>query len=295
MKQLEIHPVLAGLSRLDDAQRLPELPNFGIFYLSIPSAAALIVDDLKRSGRTTFGVEENSDEDSKKREKRLASRVAELTANLEARLLASVESGRLRCCTQSRTLEDFLQGSDRQYLPDYTHIQYSDLLAWLADAGYVDPNSQYESPAFSDYERRELDLLENLQSDLKLRRDQRGRRIDSYMRVLVPPASDKDAELRLKERLAEVLEQVQDLEQKNQALKESIGQVPEAPVNVNTKHSYLKMIGMLCAMCKYDLAKRETTGIFERATKHSALALDNTTIRKIFGEVIEEKNRRAKI
>lgn len=295
MKQAEIHPVLAGLSRLDDSQRLPELPNFGIFYLSIPSAAALIVDDLKRSGRTTFGVEENSDEDSKKREKRLASRVAELTANLEARLLASVESGRLRCCTQSRTLEDFLQGSDRQYLPDYTHIQYSDLLAWLADAGYVDPNSQYESPAFSDYERHELDLLENLQSDLKLRRDQRGRRIDSYMRVLVPPASDKDAELRLKERLAELLRQVQDLERENQTLKTSIGQVAETPVNALTKHSYLKMIGILCEKCKYDVRKHETTGTFDRDHMHSPLALNNTTIRKIFREVLKEKNRVAKL
>ena len=57
MKQPEIHPVLAGLSCLDYAQRLPELPNFGIFYLSIPTVAALIVDDLKSSGRTTFGVE----------------------------------------------------------------------------------------------------------------------------------------------------------------------------------------------------------------------------------------------
>ena len=30
MKHSEIHRVLDGLLRLDDAQRLPELPNFGI-------------------------------------------------------------------------------------------------------------------------------------------------------------------------------------------------------------------------------------------------------------------------
>lgn len=295
MKHPEIHPVLDGLLRLDDAQRLPELPNFGIFYLSIPNAAALIVDDLKRSGRTTFGVEENGDDDLKKREKRLASRVAELTADLETRLLASVESGRLLCSTQSRTLEDFIQKGDRLYLPEYTHIYYSDLLAWLGDAGYIDRNSQNESPAFNDYEQNELDLLENLQSDLTLRRDQRGKRIESYMRVLAPPASDGDAELRLKEHLAETLERVRDLELENQTLKASIGQVAESPINVNAKHSYLRMIGMLCAMCKYDIGKRETTATFERATKHSTLALNNSTIRKIFGEVIEEKNRTAKI
>ena len=59
MKHPQIHVVLDGLLRLADARRLPELPNFGVFYLSIPAAAALIVYYLKRSGRTTFGVEDS--------------------------------------------------------------------------------------------------------------------------------------------------------------------------------------------------------------------------------------------
>ena len=143
---------------------------------------------------------------------RLESRLAELTADLQTRMLTSVESGRLHCCTKSRTVDVFLQKGDRRYLPEYTCIHYSDLLVWLADAGYIDRNSQDESPAFSDYERYELDLLENLQSDLKVRRDQRGKRSKSYMRELAPPASGEDAGLRLKERLAETLEQLQALE-----------------------------------------------------------------------------------
>ena len=148
MTHPEIHAVLDGLLDTGDAQRLPELPNFGIFYLSISSAAALIVDDLRRSNRTSFGFEEGIDQDRKKLEKRLKSRLAELIADLEARLLASVENGRLRCCTQNRTLEDFLQRGDLRYIPEYTYIHYSDLVAWLATSGYIDRNSPTQSPAF---------------------------------------------------------------------------------------------------------------------------------------------------
>ena len=288
MKHPEIHAILDGLLDIGDEHRLPELPNFGIFYLSIPNADALIVEDLKRSGRTTFGVEDRGTESRARREKRLANRIAKLNADLEARLLKSVENGRLRFATQNRTLEDFLQKGDERYLPEYTYIHYSDLLKWLTDSGYVDRNSPTTSPAFEEYERNELDLLEDMQDDLKLRRDQVGKRIRSYMNVLVPPSSEDDAQLRLKERLAETLERIHELEHENQSLKSTIERADNETINVRSKQSYLRMIAILSKFTKYDLEKTEAIGSFERDTMTSPLALNNTTIRNIFHEVQRE-------
>jgi hypothetical protein len=296
VKHPEIHAILDGLLDAGDDQRLPELPNFGIFYLNIRNAAALIVEDLKRSGRSTFGVEDDGKESLARREKRFAKRIAELTTDLEARLLKSVENGRLRFVTQNPTLEDFLQRGDERHLPEYTYIHFSDLLKWLMDSGYVDRNSPTASPAFEEYERHELNLLEDMQDDLKLRRDQVGKRIRSYMNVLAPPSSEDDEQLRLKERLVEALERIQELERENQSQKLEIEQSDNKPINVRSKQAYLRMIALLCkSKATYLFTKRETIGIFERDTEKSPLALDNNTIRKIFKEVQEEELRVTKI
>jgi hypothetical protein len=292
MRHTEVHAVLDGLLDAGEVRRLPELPNFGIFYLNIPTAAALIVEDLKRSGRrATFGVEEGGDETLAEREKHFAKRITELIADLEARLLNSVERGKLRYCNQSRILEDFLQRGDQQFVPEYTYIHYSDLVRWLTEFGYVDQHHPNESPAFEEYERNELDLLENIENDTKVRRDQLGIRIQSYMRLIAPPASEEDAQLRLQERLAEALELNQQLARENQALKASVEQSGTKPINENSKRSYLRMIATLCRVAKIDTHNRETTALLEKKTKDFNLALNNSTVRKMLREVIEESAR----
>ena len=108
MKHPEIHAVLDEV--LDDgaAYRLPELPNFGVFYLSIPDAAKLIVEDLKRNNRrVTFGVYEDAESAPEEREKNFTKGVAALTSDLQSRLLHAVRQGKVRSFSKSRTLEDF--------------------------------------------------------------------------------------------------------------------------------------------------------------------------------------------
>jgi hypothetical protein len=122
MKHPEMHAALDGLLDPVDACRLPDLPNFGIFYLNVPNAAALIVEDLKRSGRYSFEVEEAGGESRAEGEKRLERRIAGFTADLELRLLNAVERGILRSCGRSRTLEDFLRRGNQQHVPEYTNI-----------------------------------------------------------------------------------------------------------------------------------------------------------------------------
>ncbi len=78
-------------------------------------------------------------------------------------------------------------------------------------------------------------------------------RIDPYMRTLVPPASDEDAELRLKERLAEVLRQVQDLERENETLKTSIGRVSDHGIDMEMELKML-MVQQLVVSCTYSLS-----------------------------------------
>jgi hypothetical protein len=161
------------------------------------------------------------------------------------------------------------------------------------DSGYIDRHSQNESPAFEEFERNELDLLESIENDVKVRREEIGKRIQSYMRLLAAPASEEDAQLRLQERLAEMLERIQELERENQALKISLEQTGDKPINENSKRSYLRMIATLCQMAKVDLSKRETTAILENKTKNLNLGLNNSTVRKMVREVIEERIRSA--
>lgn len=286
MKHPDIHAVLDDTLDGGAAYRLPELPNFGVFYINIPSAATLIVEDLKRNNqRVRFGMYDDADGSTEEREKNFQKGVAELISDLQMRLLHAVEHGKLKYFTKSRTLEDFLQKGDQMCLPELTFIHYTDLIAWLTHFGYIDRLISTDHPAFEEYERNELDLMENLENDVIVRRGSLGKRIQSPLRVLVPPASQDDERLQLQEQLAGAFMSLRELKRENEELHARVGEVKFAPLNEKAKRSYLRLIGALCKKAKIDINGTDTVGQLARDTLVNKRRLSKSTIAHLLEQV----------
>ncbi len=289
MKHPEIHAVLDEVLEGGAAHRLPELPNFGLFYLSIPDAASLIVEDLKRNNRrVTFGMYEDAEGTPEEREKNFKQGVATLTSDLQSRLLYAVRHGKVRSFSKSRTLEDFLQRGDEEHLPELTFIHYTDLVAWLTQFGYIDRLNFTERPAFEEYERNELDLLEHLEEDVKVRRHLIGKRIQSPLRTLAPPASGEDAHLQIQEQLAAALASIRELKQENQKLLISAEETRFAPLDENSKRSYVRLIAALCKKAGLDPNGSGTVGKITDASHELGKPVSNSTVLKLMVQVDDE-------
>ncbi len=289
MKHPEIHAVLDEVLDGGAAYRLPELPNFGLFYLSISDAASLIVEDLKRNNRrVTFGMYEDAESTPEERETNFKKGVAALTSDLQSRLLYAVRHSKVRSFSKSRTLEDFLQRGDEDHLPELTFVHYTDLIAWLTQFGYIDRLTFTERPAFEEYERNELDLLEHLEEDVKVRRHLIGKRIQSPLRTLALAASEEDAHLQIQEQLAAALLSIQRLKLENDSLYAQIDQIRLAPLNAKSKRSYVRLIAALCQMAKVNINGKDTVGTLTLATVHRRMPLSTGTVEELLAQVDEE-------
>ena len=242
MKHPEIHAVLDEVLDGGAAYRLPELPNFGLFYLSISDAASLIVEDLKRNNRrVTFGMYEDAESTPEERETNFKKGVAALTSDLQSRLLYAVRHSKVRSFSKSRTLEDFLQRGDEDHLPELTFVHYTDLIAWLTQFGYIDRLTFTERPAFEDYERNELDLLEHLEEDVKCAD------ISSVSESSLPCAYVGTACLgrgratsNTRATRGRTSKHSEILKLENDSLYAQIDQIRLAPLNAKSKRSYVK-------------------------------------------------------
>lgn len=121
-----------------------ELPEFGLFHLSIPEAAELTVVDMWFSGEID-DIEEPSDFDGEPTDPRLRELLAGHVELFIRRLLDSVQSGLLKADISGRDYDD-------QLIAEHTYISYDALVEWLEYRGY---NS---SDIFSEWLDKQQDI-----------------------------------------------------------------------------------------------------------------------------------------
>lgn len=111
-----------------DDEDLMGLPALGIGCLTVPRAAKLITTDQWFSGEIV-GIEEPEDFDGNPNAGWLRDKLASHVAKMELRLVASIDSGRLRTVRLSRDFDDHIIGRN-------TWIDYDELGRWVSERGY---------------------------------------------------------------------------------------------------------------------------------------------------------------
>ncbi|NKN34104.1 hypothetical protein [Marichromatium bheemlicum] len=269
------------------AYRLSALPDFGVWCLTIPEAAELLVLDMWYSGELP-GIEEPEDWGGNEGDPRLKELLTPATKDFESRLIAAVEKGALESVRKQRDFDECL-------VSDQTVIDYSQLCLWLEERGYT------AGDAFDDWSNDQTtlhDLLAQeaayLRFELKrgarlIRRLEIERGIFQFLRG-GEPLTAEDAIAAYK---AMVLE--------NQRLKEQLRhreEQPSFPVGRpfskkerDTRHV---IIEALCCELGINTQKRGASQRIREITERSPVAVDDGTIKKILDEIPESLQRRKK-
>lgn len=112
----------------------PDLPDFGILYLSVPEAAELVTRDVRLSRPRILTSKDSSLLPPSRVESSEAAGLARFTKDIQTRLMRSVESKSLQCRSRPRAFTDFLNRGDEAVLPERTFLHFNDLVTWLREA-----------------------------------------------------------------------------------------------------------------------------------------------------------------
>lgn len=145
----------------------PALPSFGILYLSLRRATALIVRDMYERNRPPFnsltvGTPGFAEE--------LAKVQAELTPKIREHLVRAIEKGGLPAVHPTNSFQHFVEFGDESEAAS-SYIYYGDLVNWLVNSGYEDSRFLAVGPAFEAYEQQELTLGKEVEHYLQKRRE----------------------------------------------------------------------------------------------------------------------------
>jgi len=148
----------------------PSLPSFGVLYLSVRRATALIVRDMYERNRHPFDALVVGTPDFAGQ---LAKLQEALTLKLRQHLVEAIEEGRLRAVSKVNTYRDFIEHGDESQIAR-SYIFYGDLVNWLVNSGYEDSRFLAVGPAFKEYERQELSLGKEVELFIQRRRERSG-------------------------------------------------------------------------------------------------------------------------
>jgi hypothetical protein len=152
----------------------PELPNFGILYLSVPRAATLIVEALHEQDRYPFSSLRAVNLTPTLLEERTVKLKTELLAKIQAYLVQAISKGRLQSVTKTGSLKEFIEYGDEAPIISHTYIFYGELLNWLRNCGYEDGLFKGDFLEFEDYEDSELALAKEVEHLVRRRRELQG-------------------------------------------------------------------------------------------------------------------------
>lgn len=105
-----------------------ELPDFGLWHLTLVDASELIALDMWAEGEISLSYEPE-DWTLNERDPNLLAALAEPIESFRAKLIAAINAGSLKAGAVRRRF-------DESIVPELTYVQYEDLVAWLEVRGY---------------------------------------------------------------------------------------------------------------------------------------------------------------
>ena len=253
---------------MDDLDRLPD---YGIFKLSLSSAARLICVDLWFSGEIEANVPhaESYSEDDPRFEHWLANDIRKF----EIRLAEAVSRGTLKTVLLS---QDF----DEHVFVENTFVDYGELCDWLERHGHLCGD------AFESYFHKELDLQAAVLNDLRLRRNLASRTnsdgthgvsllLDNAANLKGEPVSDE-----LRAAIRNLLAENHDLNARLYKRGEESTPVPEKNLSTRERNSLLKVMVALCQGSSIDLNERGVAQQISEITESAGVGVGYETILK---------------
>lgn len=257
-------------------RRFPDLPDFGILYLSVPEAAELVTKDLRLSKPHIFSSKDDGLLPPSRVQSSEAAGLARFTKDIQTRLLRSVESKNLHCRIRPKDFADFLNRGDEAFLPERTFIHFNDLVVWLREAGYFDHSDPAQlGPALQKFEQQELALAESVHADMEVRRSLRKRRVPAGWEGMLPAVSEADQRLRLQDQLAQAIEEIDRLQSQLATAKKNMREEGDK----KSARTDSRIMAALAARCKIDLASPAATSQVKAALEQVGLSLSADAIR----------------
>ena len=247
-------------------------PDFGVFHINVREAAELVVLDMWQSGWIQ-DIDEPEEWDGSQGDCEVLAMLEEDVAVFEARLLAAVDSGRLKAAVLRRDFHERIVSGD-------TYVSYGDLDDWLHGRGY---GQEDHNDAISEWLDNEADIVEKvIQEVAYLRAAKRAGRLRETI------SGDPDAAYK-----ATILE--------NQRLKDLLAN-PKAdqqakvdrPLRIRQRRTLLTVIAALCQSHKLDSQGRGTAQRIMEMTDAIGAHVDDGTIANLLREIPDALESRKK-
>ena len=253
----------------------PSLPSFGILYLSVRRATALIVRDMYERNRPPFEALVVGTPDFAGQ---LAKLQESLTPSIRRHLMEAIEKGRLRSVSRVNTYRDFIENGDGAETAR-SYIFYGDLVNWLVNSGYEDSRFLAVGPAFQEYEQQELSLGKEVERFIQRRRERPGANANEPGEPTVEVGDGhvdylEDALLRSADAVS--------------GLKQKLGLEPTAqessPLHPKERDSLLALVAALYELRDKRHTDKEVVGTLARTAASNGKRLAENTVRKYLDE-----------
>lgn len=245
-----------GETLKEETHLISELPDFGIFSISITNAARLISEDMWFSGE--IDVKEPEDYDGSYGNPILLESLAGYISKMETQLLQAVDTKRLKAVIVRRDMEERID-------PNKTFLRLNILDKWLVERGYESGDTVNE------YWDNEAGIAISIAEQVTVTRYK-------------PIASSADRENEYLEKQLELALA------ENIKLKKTSGvncgkQDIDKPMSAKERRSLLRVIAALANMAKINVAQRGIASAIQTATETNGAPVTDDTIRKILKKI----------
>lgn len=265
------------------ADPFPDLPNFGLFYLSVIEAASLIAEDLAVMNRYPFSKLTHipgSEPETESRKKRVR---RDLVKRLERQILKSIAQGRLAYVRKPGNIVDFIDNDNEEFPARLIYVHYKHLLQWLMCSGYIKSELLGLCMALNDYAGREIELAKAVAETVKFRR-----------KALNPTTADEDSinnedfEEFIRPHLlfnhedivSQLFGQIHTLTTELDVLQRSVQRREEIPLIPKEERSVLYILAAVCKLKHITKWSASHTALVQKLTEEIGHPVSNTTVRK---------------
>jgi hypothetical protein len=264
---------------------LPEIPNFGIFYLNVVEASALIAADFTQQSEALdadyFG------QDALKAEKTLHEARKKVTRKFITRIMHAIEQGMLVPVYKNVNPKNFVEGTDDPLFPTQTYIHFPELLNWLCHNGFAKISDMEDLRYMWNYCCAEYGLALELDGYIKMRRSflKDSALSDNLPEEHIPLAIGYD--LPPEYLLGEAMRRVDHLEKQLHQATRSKAHPAEKPLDTRERETAATVLQAVCKLGGINLDSRQIGSQIQRVTEELGVPLAPNTISKWIDESLE--------
>jgi hypothetical protein len=268
---------------------LIDVPNFGIFHLSVAEAAELVVIDLWFSGQIEI-IDTPDDFTGSASDQWLNEALADPIVAIEARLRAAIDTGKLKASAVRRDIDDRL-------IAKATHIAYDDLMQWMKERGLNAGDHiggwLYDEAIICELICDEVAFLRNASTSGELNSlysERNSKKIDAALGMLDESGEIADLQAALRAKVEENRQLREELDR----LRSGRPATVDRPLHTRQRRTLLSIIAALCTHSNIHYAARGAAQRIKNMTELIGAPIDDGTIDKVLKEIPDALETRLK-